>query len=263
MASTFLLFQLASISALIGMTFGWRGVMTKYSGFYDLPTAWSNVFWGLLLGGVYGRLAHDAVVIPYLSMFLDDSQELVNPLNIIIICVLASVASHLLLRRDRVRKGSSQTTSGWALGLAVGGMVSMILIYKTIEVKDLFGFNYLELAVTISGIAIFSPRCEALISSYHGHLMLRGKRWGAVLRSSFWRCGYMIMFPFAMINPLAWIFIIPMTLIFTRNSNIWIWESIPSEGKKRLRKIWARQARMEKNFSKEINNINQIDDSSE
>ena len=73
----------------------------------------------------------------------------------------------------------------------------------------------------------------------------------------------MVMFPFAMINPLAWIFIIPMTLIFTRYSNIWIWESIPSEGKKRLRKIWARQARMEKNLSKEINNINQIDDSSE
>ena len=263
MASTFLLFQLASIAALIGMTLGWRGVMTKYSGFYDLPTAWSNIFWGLLLGGIYGRLAHDSVIIPYLSMFLDDSQQLVNPLNIVIICVLASVASHLLLRRDRVRKGSSQTTSGWALGLAVGGMVSMIMIYKTIEVRDLFGFNYIQLAITISGIAIFSPRCEALINSYHGHLMLKGKRWGAVLRSSFWRCGYMIMFPFAMINPQAWIFIIPITLIFTRNSNNWIWESIPSEGKKRLRKIWARQARMEKNSTKEIVNKRQSDDSSE
>jgi len=73
----------------------------------------------------------------------------------------------------------------------------------------------------------------------------------------------MIMFPFAMINPLAWIFILPMTLIFTRNSNIWIWESIPSEGKKRLRKIWARQARMEKNSTHQSNNSPQIDDSSE
>jgi hypothetical protein len=162
-----------------------------------------------------------------------------------------------------VRKGSSQTTSGWALGLATGGMISMIMIYKTIEVRELFGFNYLELGITIAGIAILSPRCEALITSYHGHLMLRGKRWGAVLRSSFWRCGYMIMFPFAMINPLAWIFILPMTLIFTRNSNIWIWESIPSEGKKRLRKIWARQARMEKNSTHQSNNSPQIDDSSE
>lgn len=263
MASTLLLFQLASISALIGMTMGWKGVMTRYSGFYDLPTAWSNIFWGLLLGGVYGRLAHDAVISPYLSMLLDDNQGVVNPLNIIIICVLASVASHFLLRRGRVRKGSSQTTSGWALGLAVGGMISMIMIYKTMEIKDEFGFNYLELGVTIAGIAVFSPRCEALITSYHGHLMLKGKRWGAVLRSSFWRCGYMIMFPFAMINLLAWIFIIPMILIFTRNSNIWIWESIPSEGKKRLRKIWARQARINKEMSNEKHTHKEIDDSSE
>ena len=141
MASTFLLFQLASIAALIGMTLGWRGVMTKYSGFYDLPTAWSNVFWGILLGGVYGRLVHDAVITPYLSMFLDDSQEVVNPLNVVILGILASVAVHLLLRRNRVRKGSSQTTSGWALGLAVGGMISMIMIYKTLEVKDIFSYK--------------------------------------------------------------------------------------------------------------------------
>ena len=32
------LFQIASVVALIGMGLGWRGVMTKYSGFYDLPT---------------------------------------------------------------------------------------------------------------------------------------------------------------------------------------------------------------------------------
>ena len=247
MASVFVLFQLASLAALIGMTLGWKGVMTKYSGFYDLPTAWSNVFWGILLGAVYGRLAHDSVITPYLNMLLDENQSVANPLNILTICVLSSVAVHLLLRRGRVRKGSSQTTSGWALGLAIGGMLSMIMIYKTLEIRNIFSFNILELAIIISGIAIFSPRCEALICSYHGHLMLKGKRWGAVVRSSFWRCCYMVMFPFAMINPLAWVFIIPMTLIFTRKSNLWIWESIPSEGKKRLRKIWARQARSEKN----------------
>ncbi len=263
MASPLLLFQLASIAALIGMTLGWKGVMTKYSGFYDLPTAWSNVFWGILLGAVYGRLAHDSVITPYLNFLLDENQAVVNPLNILIICVLSSVAVHLLLRRDRVRKGSSQPTSGWALGLAVGGMLSMIMIYKTMEIRSIFSLNYLELGIVISGIAIFSPRCEALICSYHGHMMLRGKRWGAVIRSSFWRCCYMIMFPFAMINPLAWVFIIPITLIFTRKSNIWIWESIPSEGKKRLRKIWARQARIAKNSLINATNDKSSNDSEE
>ena len=48
---------------------------------------------------------------------------------------------------------------------------------------------------------------------------------------------------FALVNASAWIFIIPATLIFNRYSESWIWESIPKEGKKRLRKIWARNAR--------------------
>ena len=44
MASDLMLFQVASITALVGMGLGWRGVMTRYSGFYDLPTAWSMMF---------------------------------------------------------------------------------------------------------------------------------------------------------------------------------------------------------------------------
>ena len=51
------------------------------------------------------------------------------------------------------------------------------------------------------------------------------------------------MFAFALVNISAWIFIIPAALIFNRSSQNWIWDSIPKEGKKRLRKIWARNAR--------------------
>jgi len=240
MASDFLLFQLASASALVGMTLGWRGVMTRYSGFYDLPTAWSNVFWGILIGGFYGSLTHNFIVLPYIEQLVVDEQAaVVNPLNLLLVCVLASVAVHLLLRRDRVRKGSSQTTSGWALGLAIGGMLAMVLILVSLQSAD---FN-IRLGVTVLCLALFGPRCEALICSFQGHLMLQGRRWGAVLRGAFWRCAYVVMFAFALVNTSAWIFIIPATLVFNRYSESWIWESIPKEGKKRLRKIWARNAR--------------------
>ncbi len=241
MASTFLLFQVASVSALVGMTLGWRGVMTRYSGFYDLPTAWSNVFWGILIGGFYGSLTHNFIVVPYLEMVTNDQAAVVNPINLLLLCVLASVAVHLLLRRDRVRKGSSQPTSGWALGLAMGGMLSMVFILRILE---MFEFN-ITLVITILCLALFGPRCEALISSFQGHLMLQGKRWGSVLRGTFWRCAYVVMFAFALVNVTAWLFIIPATLLFNRVSEAWIWESIPKEGKKRLRKIWARNAREE------------------
>jgi hypothetical protein len=35
-------------------------------------------------------------------------------------------------------------------------------------------------------------------------------------------------------------------LIANRASEDWIWNSVPKEGKKQLRKIWARQARERK-----------------
>ena len=214
--------------------------MTRYSGFYDLPTAWSNVFWGILIGGFYGSLTHNFIVLPYIEQLVVDEQAaVVNPLNLLLVCVLASVAVHLLLRRDRVRKGSSQTTSGWALGLAIGGMLAMVLILVSLQSAD---FN-IRLGVTVLCLALFGPRCEALICSFQGHLMLQGRRWGAVLRGAFWRCAYVVMFAFALVNTSAWIFIIPATLVFNRYSESWIWESIPKEGKKRLRKIWARNAR--------------------
>ena len=214
--------------------------MTRYSGFYDLPTAWSNVFWGILIGGFYGSLTHNFIVLPYIEQLLVDEQAaVVNPLNLLLVCVLASVAVHLLLRRDRVRKGSSQTTSGWALGLAIGGMLAMVLILVSLQSAD---FN-IRLGVTVLCLALFGPRCEALICSFQGHLMLQGRRWGAVLRGAFWRCAYVVMFAFALVNTSACIFIIPATLVFNRYSESWIWESIPKEGKKRLRKIWARNAR--------------------
>ncbi|MBT5618534.1 MAG: hypothetical protein HOJ71_05605, partial [Euryarchaeota archaeon] len=120
MASTFFLFQAAAVASLIGMTLGWRGVMTKYSGFYDLPTAWSNVFWGILLGGIYASTSHNFILLPYLKFVADDASAVVNPINLLFLCLAASVGAHMLLRRERVRSGSSQPTSGWALGLAVG-----------------------------------------------------------------------------------------------------------------------------------------------
>ena len=213
--------------------------MTRYSGFYDLPTAWSNVFWGILIGGFYGSFTHNFIVVPYLEMVTNDQAAVVNPINLLLLCLLASVAVHLLLRRDRVRKGSSQPTSGWALGLAMGGMLAMVF---TLRILEMFEFN-LKLVITILCMSIFGPRCEALISSFQGHLMLQGKRWGSVLRGTFWRCAYVVMFAFALVNLSAWLFIIPAALIFNRTSEAWIWESIPKEGKKRLRKIWARNAR--------------------
>ena len=136
MASDLLLFQISSVSALIGMTLGWRGVMTRYSGFYDLPTAWSNVFWGILIGGLYGSSIYSYTIIPTIEFEASGEGQIANPVNLVLLCLIASIASHFILRRKRVRSGSSQTTSGWALGLAIGGMFGMVVIYAVLRIYE-------------------------------------------------------------------------------------------------------------------------------
>ena len=236
----FITFQIAAVCGLVGMTLGWRGVMTKYSGFYDLPTAWNQVFWGILLGGVYASAANNWLFVPYIETISSGQRagEL-NPINLILITLITTIAIHFLLRRKRIRKGGSHATSGWGLGLAVGGMFSIVLIMNKVQ----YGVNGPLDVGSILLIGFFAPRAEALITSYHGVLMLRGRRWGAILRATFWRVASIILFYFAWINMIAWIFIIPPILLVQDSAEKWVWDSVPKEGRRRWRRMQADKRR--------------------
>ncbi|MBT3657571.1 MAG: hypothetical protein HN874_01930 [Euryarchaeota archaeon] len=227
------LFQIASIVALIGMGLGWRGVMTKYSGFYDLPTAWSMMFWGLLLGGFYGNMTDGFLLVPYLI-------EGQITLSSLLICLGLAVIVHLILRRERVRRTGSQPTTGWALGLAVGGMIAMFQIYRMLEYYEDIS---IVVIVTILLIAIVSPRIHALIFCAHGYKMLAGKRWSAVIATFFW-CALAITALYSTSKyPLFWIFMIPPVLLAERKANDWVWAAVPRPARRRLRRIWADASR--------------------
>ena len=243
MVSELGLFQLSSFCALIGMTLGWRGVMTKFSGFYDLPTAWSQVFWGIVLGGVYAVMGDGLLFEPYYKTVTTSENIMYGGLNIfslMFVALFASVASHLLLRRKRVRQGGSQPSSGWALGLAIGGMTAMVLMFRMFEFKGAFSFVGL---INIGLVALIAPRADALITSRHGYMMLQDRRWGAVLRSTFWRASLLVGLYYVVFNPIGWFFILPFVFLANPSAEKWIWESVPKEGRRRLRRIWAEQAR--------------------
>jgi len=241
MLSENLLFQVATFVSLIGMTLGWRGVMTKYSGFYDLPTAWTQMFWGIIVGMVYATTYYSSLVAPYFKLITTDDAQVPNPGSLLIITVLLSVTVHLLLRRERVRKGGSHPTSGWALGLAIGGMTSMVLIFRFLQTEDtLFSAKIL---LTIAAIAIITPRCEAMITAHQGFMMLNGRKWGAVFRSTTWRIGLLVMIPYSIVNPFGWVFIGSMMMIVDPRIEDWVWSSIPKPARRRLRRIWASNER--------------------
>jgi hypothetical protein len=242
MVSELVLFQLSSFCALVGMTLGWRGVMTKFAGFYDLPTAWNQVFWGIVLGGVYAVMADGLLFRPYYTTVTtnDGVYTGLNIISLMFVTLFASVVSHLLLRRSRVRRGGSQPTSGWALGLAVGGMVAMVMMFRMFEFEAIIS----PLGLTnIALVSVVTPRAEALITSRHGYMMLQGRRWGAVLRSAFWRASLLVALYFVVFQPVGWVFILPFLLLASPSAETWIWESVPKEGRRRLRRLWAEQAR--------------------
>ena len=91
MASEILLSQVAIVVSLVGMSLGWRGVMTRYSGFYDLTTAWSMMFWGILIGGLYASLGDYFLLILYI-------EGVIPPFVNLIICLLLAVVVHLILK---------------------------------------------------------------------------------------------------------------------------------------------------------------------
>ena len=234
MASDLWLSQVAIIISLVGMSLGWRGVMTKYSGFYDLTTAWSMMFWGILVGGLYGSLGDLFLLTVYIEgKFL--------PYSNLIICLGISVAVHLFLRRKRVRRTGSQPTTGWALGLAVGGMISLFLIFRLLQVyQDNIG---IELVVTIILVALISPRAHALIFCRHGYGMLMGKRWSIVLRTFFWTSLLLTALYTTVYRMDVWIFIIPPVLLAEKRAHDWVWAAVPRPARRRLRRIWSDASR--------------------
>ena len=242
MVSELVLFQLSSFCALIGMTLGWRGVMTKFAGFYDLPTAWSQVFWGIVLGGVSAVMADGLLFRPYYTTVTtnDGVYTGLNIFPLMFVAMFASIFSHLLLRRARVRKGGSQPSSGWALGLAIGGMTAMVMMFRMFEFEGIFSPLGL---INVALVSIVTPRAEALITARHGYMMLQDRRWGAVLRSAFWRASLLVGLYFVVFNPEGWVFILPFVMLTNPSAEKWIWESVPKEGRRRLRRLWAEQAR--------------------
>ena len=232
MATDLWVSQVAIIVSLVGMSLGWRGVMTRYSGFYDLTTAWSMMFWGILLGGLYGSLGDVFLFSIYIQ------KSIPSFLNLII-CLLLAVIVHLILRMKKVRRTGSQPTTGWALGLAVGGMISLFIIFRLLQQYDIG----IQLISVILLVAIISPRAHALIFCRHGYGMLMGKRWSIVLKTTFWNALLLTALYNSFDNPLIWIFIIPPVLLAEKSAHDWVWAAVPRPARRRLRRIWSDASR--------------------
>jgi hypothetical protein len=119
-------------------------------------------------------------------------------------------------------------------------MTAMVVMFRMFEFEGIFSAIGL---LNVALVSVVTPRAEALITSRHGFMMLHDRRWGAVLRSMFWRSALLVGVYSAVFTPTIWLFILPFVLLANPSAEKWIWESVPKEGRRRLRRLWAEQAR--------------------
>ena len=148
------------------MTLGWLGVMTRFADSPRPSHCVESGIWGIVIGGVYAVMADGLLFQPYYTTVVSEDGVYtgLNIISLMIVVMFASVFSHLLLRRQRVRKGGSQPSSGWALGLAIGGMLAMVMMFRMFEFENIFEPVGL---INIALISIITPRAEALITARH------------------------------------------------------------------------------------------------
>ena len=171
MVSELALFQVAAVAALVGMALGWRGVMTRYAGFYDLPTAWNQIFWGIVIGGLFGSFSDRFLFSPYYTAIIEGKTNNLALSNLVVLVLGLSIGIHLMLRRDRVRKSGSQPTSGWALGLAIGGMTSMYLMFRFMQLSEFSVFAIMN--IILLAIALPPYRSTHLLLSWLSNVAWR------------------------------------------------------------------------------------------
>ena len=139
--------QFAFAIALIGVVIGWKGVLTRMTGFYDLSGAVRYLLYGIV-AGVLLALAVDELLLTTIILESDSSAVKVPLANLIPLSLLigALESSFVLFLLGRPGGSSIRASPpfGWALGLGLGSMQAAYLIVRLFDPNLLISsFSYL------------------------------------------------------------------------------------------------------------------------
>ena len=122
--------QLAFAIGLLGVYIGWRGVISKMTGFYDLAGAVKYLLYGLVSGMILA-MAVDRIILPAIIL------SSLNIISVSLVALLIGAAEAafvmFLVARPRVVALRGSPPYGWALGLGIGSMQASYLIYRLFD----------------------------------------------------------------------------------------------------------------------------------
>jgi len=111
--------QVAFAIGLLGVYIGWRGVISKMTGFYDVAGAVKYLLYGLV-SGMLLAMAVDRIILPAVIL------SSLNIISVSLVALLIGAAEAafvmFLMARPRVVALRGSPPYGWALGLGIGSM---------------------------------------------------------------------------------------------------------------------------------------------
>ncbi|MFL2963696.1 MAG: hypothetical protein ACJZ46_05625 [Candidatus Thalassarchaeaceae archaeon] len=203
--------QIAFAIGLLGVYAGWRGTISKMTGFFDLSGAAKNLLYGIVVGMIFAVIIDSYVLFEVLNFNLN-----IFTMSSLIILISISESAFVLfiLGRPRVVALRASPPNGWALGLGMGSMHSSVLIVRLFDdglnsFSEYSGFSIISLVIALS-VSISACLGHALINTWQGTQILDNRRFKPLLLASIVRGILTTSLLLCLFIPLIMIAIIPI-----------------------------------------------------
>ncbi|MAQ05676.1 MAG: hypothetical protein CMA51_02645 [Euryarchaeota archaeon] len=205
--------QIAFAIGLLGVYIGWRGIIAKMTGFYDMAGAFKYLLFGIVSGMIFA-VASDEMILQFAVI-----EARLNIIYAFIVSLMIGASESalvmFLLGRPKIVSLRASTPYGWTLGLGMGAMFTSVLIVRLFDPQlsgsDFAGFDIIAIVIALS-LAVIVCLGNALISTYQGVGVLTYTRFKTFYVSTFLRAVLILGCIFILWQPLIIIFF--STLIF-------------------------------------------------
>ncbi|MCH1523556.1 MAG: hypothetical protein L7S41_00205 [Candidatus Thalassarchaeaceae archaeon] len=206
--------QLAFAIGLLGVYIGWRGIIAKMTGFYDMAGAFKYLLFGIVSGMVFA-VASDEMI---LQFGVIDSQLNIFTAFFVSLLIGASESALVLflLGRPKIVALRASTPYGWALGLGMGAMFTSVLIVRLFDpqlTSDFSGFSIISILISLS-LAVIACVGNAEISTFQGVGVLNSQRFKTFYLSAIARGILILGLVLTLWFPLILLFLAPVLFYF-------------------------------------------------
>ena len=206
--------QLAFAIGLLGVYIGWRGIIAKMTGFYDMAGAFKYLLFGIVSGMVFA-VASDEMI---LQFGVIDSQLNIFTAFFVSLLIGASESALVLflLGRPKIVALRASTPYGWTLGLGMGAMFTSVLIVRLFDpqlTSDFSGFSIISILISLS-LAVIACVGNAEISTFQGVGVLNSRRFKTFYLSAIARSILILGLVLTLWYPLIILFLAPVLFYF-------------------------------------------------